>query len=69
VLIGRVIGHEVDDDVQAAFPRLDHELAEVGHGAEPGIDRGVVRDVVAVVAIRRWVKGMSQRQVTPRLAR
>jgi hypothetical protein len=47
-----VVGHQVDDDVDTPFLRLDHELAEVSHRPEPGIDGTVIGDVVAIIAIR-----------------
>ncbi len=56
VLVGGVVDHELGDDADATGVRRRHEAAEVAHGAVGGIDRGVVGDVVAVVAQRRGVE-------------
>src|SRR5690606_7684055 len=57
VLVGGVIDHEIDDHADAAIVRRAHELDEVAEGAEARIDRVKVSDVVAVVPVRRRVKG------------
>ena len=50
MLVRGVVDHEIGDDAHAvAVGRLEEAL-EVGHGAVVGVDRAVVRDVVAVVA-------------------
>ncbi len=36
--------------------RLDHEIGEVRHRAKAGIDRGVIRDIVAVILPGRGVE-------------
>ncbi len=55
VLVGGVIDHEVGDHPHAAVPRGAHELDELTVAAQPGVDAVEVGDVVAVVAVRRWV--------------
>ena len=56
VLVGGVIDDELGDDPQAAPLGLDDEAPEILHGAEIGIDRAVVGDVVAVVAAGRGIE-------------
>ena len=55
VLDRGVRGDEVEQQLQAAVVSLSDELVEVVHRPEDGIDRGVVRDVVAEVGERRGV--------------
>jgi hypothetical protein len=52
-----VVDHEVGDDPDAAIPCGSHELDEVAEAAEPRVDRVVVGDVIAVVAVRRGIEG------------
>jgi hypothetical protein len=52
-----VVEHQLRDDVQPAPVRLGHEIVEVGEAADLGVDRRVVRDVVAVVPARRRIEG------------
>ena len=56
VLVGRVVGHEVDDDADAACVRLGDHGVEVGERAEERVDVAVVGDVVAGVALGRGVE-------------
>lgn len=55
VQVGRVVEDEVEDHVDAAAPRLGDQPVEVLVGAERGVDRAVVGDVVADVAPGRDV--------------
>ena len=57
VLVGGVVDHEVDDHAQAAIARVADGVEHVAQVAEPRIDREVVGDVVAVVAVGRRVEG------------
>ena len=51
MLVGGVVGHDVDDDLDVRVRVLDQPV-EVGQRAEPGIDVAVVGDVVAAVSQR-----------------
>ncbi len=57
VLAGGVVGHQVDDHLDAERVRRRHHGVEVGERAEPGVDVAVVGDVVAVVVLGRGVEG------------
>ncbi len=48
-----VVGHQVEQHPQAAFPRLGDQPVHLVHGAELGMHAQVVGDVVAPVLIRR----------------
>src|SRR5262249_16104432 len=56
MVVGGVIDHELCDDPKFPSPRLLHEATEVLHGPEVRVDVPVVRDVIAVVTLRRWVE-------------
>ncbi len=56
VLVGAVVGDEVEDQLQAAGVRGGDQAVEVGERAEEGIDAGVVGDVVAEVGHGRGVE-------------
>jgi hypothetical protein len=53
VLVGRVVGDQVDDEADAAGMRLGDQLVEVVERAEDGIDVAVVGDIVAGILLRR----------------
>ena len=55
VLVGGVVDDVVHDDANVALLRFGDEGVEVRHAAVEGIDRRVVRDVVAVVDARRGI--------------
>ena len=55
MLIGRVIEHQFSDDTQTTGVGGVEELAKVVERAVAGMDAVVVRDVVAIVAKRRWI--------------
>ena len=55
VLVGGVVGHEVEQHAQPAVVRGRHQRVEVGERAEARVDRRVVGDVVAEVLHRRVV--------------
>ena len=52
VLVGGVVGDEVEEHLQAAAVGFVDEAVEVGEGAEERVDVGVVGDVVAEVGHR-----------------
>ncbi len=56
VLVGGVVGDQVDHHPDAAGVRLGDQPVEVVEGAEDGVDVGVVGDVVAEVGHRRRVE-------------
>ena len=55
MLLGRVVGDEVDDDSQAQFVGPCHECVSVAESAEVRIDGTVVADVVAAIGQRGGV--------------
>ena len=57
MLVGRVVDDEVDHHADAPLASQAEKIHEVSEGAEARIDIVVVGDVVAVVAIRRRMKG------------
>ena len=57
MLVGGVVGDEVEDDSEVAGVGLMEEFVEIGEGAEDGVDGGVVGDVVAEVGHGRGVEG------------
>ena len=56
VLVRGVVGHPVDDDLDATPVGPGKQVVEVGQGSENRVDVGVVRDVVAEVGHRRPVE-------------
>ena len=69
VLVGRVVGHHVDDDLETELVRaLDHGVG-VRERAEEGVDVPVVGDVVAGVGLGRGVERREPRASTPRSRR
>ncbi len=63
VLVGGVIGHQVDEYPQPQPVRLGEQVIDVGQGAEGGIDGAVVRHVVARVGLRRGVERVEPQRV------
>jgi hypothetical protein len=57
VLVGHVVRDDVDDRADADRERFPDQLLGLGEGAERGVDRAVVDDVVAPVRHRRGVPG------------
>ena len=57
VLVGGMVGHDVDDDSDAGRVRGLGELIEVGHGAELGVHVAVVVHVIAAVGKLGGVEG------------
>src|SRR5712691_8150378 len=53
MLVARVRGNEVEQDPDAPLAGFDDERVQLGERSELGVDRAVVRDVVAPVTIRR----------------
>jgi hypothetical protein len=56
MLVGGVIDHEFGNDPHAALLGFLDEALEILHRPEIGIDRAVIRDVVAVVAAGRGIE-------------
>ncbi len=56
MLVRGMIDHQLRDHPQLAALGFLHELPELVHGAEVGIDAAVIRDVVTVVTPRRWIE-------------
>lgn len=57
VLVGDVVGHDVDQGAQTHPARLADHLLGLGERAEGGVDDTVVGDVVTAVGHRREVPG------------
>jgi hypothetical protein len=55
MLVRGVIHHHVHDDANISLLRFSQQPVKVGHGAIGGIDRDIIRDVVAEVDLRRGV--------------
>jgi hypothetical protein len=56
VLLGCVVGHEIQDDFQAQGVRLCDQALAIGERAEQGIDVVVIGDVIAEIGHRRLVE-------------
>ena len=67
MLVGRVVGDDVDRHLDPALVRVGDELVEVGERAEERVDVRVVGDVVAVVDLRRGVEGRQPERVDAEL--
>ncbi len=63
VLVGDVVGDDVDDRPQAGVAGLGDERLGLGQRAEGGVDGPVVGDVVAAVGHRRRVPGVEPQGV------
>lgn len=57
VLVGGVVRHHVDDDLEVELVGARDHRVGVGERAEDGVDVAVVGDVVAGVGLRRGVEG------------
>jgi hypothetical protein len=55
VLIRAVVGHEIEDQADAALVQRRHQAVEIVTRAEQRVDADVVRDVVAEVGHRRGI--------------
>ena len=69
VLVGGVVGHQVDDHPQAELVGLRDQRVGVGERAEERVDVAVVGDVVAVVVLRRGVERRDPERVDAEVAR
>ncbi len=67
VLVGGVVGHQVDDDAQVQLVGPGHQGVGVGQRAEQRVDVAVVGDVVAVVVLRRGVERRDPQRVDTQL--
>jgi hypothetical protein len=68
VLVGHVVGDDVDDRAQAQPAGLGDERLGLGQRAELGVDRPVVGDVVAAVGPGREVPGVEPEGVDAEVA-
>ena len=68
VLVGGVVGHQVDDDLEAEGVRLLEQRVGVGEAAEPGVDVDVVGHVVPRVVLRARVERRDPERVDPEVA-
>ena len=53
MLVGRVVGHEIENDLEAGIMRDRDQRIEIRHAAEQRVDPCVIGDVVAEVGHRR----------------
>jgi hypothetical protein len=63
MLVGDMVGDDVDEGADAQLPCLGDELLGLGEGAEGRVDGAVVGDVVAAVGHRREVPGVEPQGV------
>ena len=49
MLIGAVIDHQVHQDIHVPLLRLGDQLLHVRHGAEPGVNVVIIRDIVSLI--------------------
>ena len=68
MLVGDVIRDDVDDRADPERPRLGDQLLRLLEGAEHGIDRPVVRDVVAGIRHRGRIPGVEPEGLDPEIA-
>src|SRR5690606_30996121 len=52
----RVVDNQINNDANAIITRRMHKLDKIAERAEAGIDRVIVSDVVAIVAVWRRIK-------------
>lgn len=67
VLAGAVVGHDVQEHLDAEPPGGRHQQVELGEVAEERVDAAVVGHVVAVVGLRGGVEGAEPDAVHPEL--
>ena len=53
--VGRVVGHEVEQDLEPARMGLRQQIVEIGERAEARIDAAIIGDVIAEIGHRRGV--------------
>src|SRR5690606_26187712 len=68
VLVGGVVGDDVDDHAKAELVGAGDERVRVGEGAEAGVHIRVVGDVVAAVLLRGGVEGREPDRVDAQVA-
>jgi len=54
VLVGSMVWHQLDQNLERALMRLCNQLLEILHVAVHRVDAAVIADVVTVIAQRRW---------------
>ena len=57
MLVGGVIHHHLDDHPQTAIVRAVQECLEILESAVAGMNGVIIRDVIAIIAKRRGIKG------------
>ena len=68
VLLGNVVRNDVDDRPDAERTRVGDQTFRLREGAEGGVDRSVVRDVVPVVRAGRRIPGVEPEPFDPEVA-
>ena len=56
MLVGGVVGDKVDKNFELQLMGSHHQPIEVVEGAVLGVDIEIVRDVIAVIFLRRWIE-------------
>ena len=54
MLVGGMVRHQIEDNLETGVMRRAHQRVEIRHGAEQRIDAGIVGNVVAEIGHRRW---------------
>ena len=57
MLVGAVIDDQIHDDVHIPFPGFLQQSVHVLHGAEPGIDIVIIRNIISLIRQRGTVDG------------
>ena len=54
MLIGGMVRHQIEDNLETGFMRRAHQRVEIRHRAEQRVDAGIVGNVVTEIGHRRW---------------
>ena len=67
MLVAGVVDHQLGDDLQSSSMSLLEEGLEIRERAEGSVDRGVVGDVVSIIAERRGIERQDPEDVDPQV--
>ena len=67
MLVGGMVGHEVEQDLDIARFCLCHEFVEISHRSELRIDGAVIRNIIPVIVVRRREYGRKPDRVDAQL--
>ena len=65
MLVGGMVGYEIENKLEAAFMDGLQQLIEVGQGSKNAVDIAVVGDVVAEVGHGRRIEGRDPHRFDP----